>query len=769
MPKAASEAAHWAQHVIPLPKRLEVRGSFTVRPEQACVTGRAARSPLMKTVRKRLRPLAAGAKDAPFTITLALCGGRRCPRELADQLASRPHAEQAYAIRTVRGRDRPGGFLLAAKAEVGLLYAVLTLTQLARPRGDGSLELPVCEVDDWPDLEERGLWGGNAGDDLEWMAERKMNVVEAHARLSVDEDGRPVAEAPPGLLERGARTGVRVVPVITHLEQLGAGGMLERYPGLAATPRPGEPLPTDYEPHLCMSQARTRRLVTGWMRQLLAPPEVTDLMVWLSEDLSPCWCKLCGGEEPYGLEVKLLVEAFGRAAGKSGKTLRLLTTQGSYAVNDRVLAAAPPEVKISYYDGGRTYDSSRRPMIYPLMEQAAASGRWLGVYPQLTNSWRTVFPFTGPQFIHARMAEFVDKGLACLVGYATPSNRYYESNITAAAEWAWNRGGRSPRQFARSCGVRAGVSDPDLFADWAMAIGEIGWDLAASRFVEGLIFDPARVRPNREDPIWDHGSFKESYPDLNSLADSADGASQCVEMARRLCCEESLAISQCVLGTLLFMTACRLLHSIVSLHPKGGPAPATRNALHMLRKSAAQMEQHIYQWGMKVAPTAPDALPSRFVDTVDVASWAATEVFEWARGQGLEDPDPDVRWRRIGGWMARDFASGPQAELMIDVTDEVKKGGAYGVGFEFESGAYGITIQQVELRVAGKAVAASGRDCHIGRWDRRADYWLDVPATAERDAERRLLIARVRGIPEDAPAGRRTSKGRVLIRRANRA
>ena len=156
-------------------------------------------------------------------------------------------------------------------------------------------------------------------------------------------------------------------------------------------------------------------------------------------------------------------------------------------MNDKILAAASPETKIIYYDGGRTYDSSHRPMIYPLLEDFARSGRWLGVYPQLTSSWRTVFPFTGPQFMRARMNEFVDKRLNAMIGYAAPSNRYYEFNVTAAAEWSWNSRGRSPRDFAEAYARWTGISHPERFGEWADLIGEVGWDLAGSRVVEGLI------------------------------------------------------------------------------------------------------------------------------------------------------------------------------------------------------------------------------------------------------------------------------------------
>jgi hypothetical protein len=175
----------------------------------------------------------------------------------------------------------------------------------------------------------------------------------------------------------------------------------------------------------------------------------------------------------------------------------------------------------TYYSGTHTYDSSHGPMIYPLLEGYIARGGWLGVYPQLDNSWRTVWPFTGAQFIRARMREFVQKGLRSVTGYATPSNRFWEFNVAGLAEWGWNAEGRDAHAFARAWAVRQsynpnsqtstppepvegrrfdrlsdrtpsqGMADPEGFARWACLIGPLGWDLAGSRFPMRLFWDPA--------------------------------------------------------------------------------------------------------------------------------------------------------------------------------------------------------------------------------------------------------------------------------------
>ena len=119
-------------------------------------------------------------------------------------------------------------------------------------------------------------------------------------------------------------------------------------------------------------------------------------------------------------------------------------------------------------------------MIYPLLAEYAAKGRWLGVYPQFTASYGVVCPWSGPQFIKFRMTEFVDKGLACVCGYTVPNNQLHEFNVTAAGEWSWNAHGRGEREFSLAWATRHGLKDPQCAAEWAVQLGEVGWDIYGS-------------------------------------------------------------------------------------------------------------------------------------------------------------------------------------------------------------------------------------------------------------------------------------------------
>lgn len=496
-----SEYHDLIDRVIPLPKEAEVRAVHTLATSEIAVELDGVDGPLAETVCEAMAPFATGGSGGCILRFAVLDrAGGACPTQLADRLASLPNADQAYAVLSAGDAGSFSGLTVTASTGLGLLYGARTLGQMMRPslkdnaQGGTEVDVPELTVVDWPDIGERGQWGGSAARDLAWLAERKFNVVEYAARLSCDENGKGSAQVDPALLAEAAREGIKLVPYITHLELLfRLYNLFDQKPEIASAPDPDKPLPSDYSPGICFSNPESTSVLEDWLTDLVCIPGVTDVMVWLSEDASPCFCERCRGMEPFGLEVKAICSAFDAARRHNPKAeLRLLLTQGSYKVNDTILDAAPEGVKITYYHGGLTYDSTHNPMIYPRLAAFAASGRWLGVYPQVTTSWRSVTPFTGPQFIRARMNEFVDKRLSNVITYAVPANRFHAFNVTAAGEWLWNSKGRSDRAFARAWAQAQGVSNPELYSRWATTIGPVGWSLAGSRLALRLIFSADR-------------------------------------------------------------------------------------------------------------------------------------------------------------------------------------------------------------------------------------------------------------------------------------
>ncbi len=768
-----SDAASWRERVIPLPKELAVEDVLRLDSAEIGLVNEAGGGPLLETAEGILSRFAKGGpEEGRFLIVLALTGpgGRLSKNPDSPRLRGLPNPGQAYMISPLPGHR---GLLLAANAPLGLLYAARTLEQLTEVEsgreGRPAVTLPLARVVDWPDIAERGQWGGDAAARLEGTAELKLNHLEINSGVALDAAGRPVENVDRELLRRGSELGVKIVPYVLHLEQLSRYAGLAGRPDITATPDPSKPLPSDYAPGLCMTSPATRGLIRGWLEKIAAVDGVTDVCVWLSEDAAPCFCERCRGREPFSVEVEAIVAA-SREVRKAHPLLklRLLTTQGSYPVNDRVLAAAPPEVGITYYDGGRTYDSSRRPMIYPLLEAAARSGRALGVYPQITHSWRCVFPWTGPQFVNARAQEFAGKGLKSVVGYAVPSNACHPFNVAALAEWTWNAWGRSPGEFCRAYARLAGYADPGLFARWAIPAGNAGWTLAETKLFLTSIYNPSLGLAARA-PFERVFEGAEAL-DAAHLAEAIGRASAALELARESGRADMITESRCVLAGLEAFGALRRAAGILSAG--GADATGLRTlgaALDMVDDRAAVLRAELLAWGERLNKESGwRDHTGRLLDTAFALLSTADEFRARAAAPGIADPRPETRLTKVGAWTAEDFGRDGRTTLRFDVGRIVPPaGGRWQAGFDFVDGAYGTGIEAVSLVVpeggTDRVIAAAlDPPTRVSVYERHKEVRLDVPG---RDPGLPLMLqVEVTGPPADAPAGRRSCAGTAGLR-----
>lgn len=772
MPANASATRAWSDRVIPLPKEISVAGSVKVLADRIAVKLEAAESPQVDTAIELLRPFAlCQDPDAAFTITLV--SGHPCPETGSGTGVSRNNVDQAYHIEPAPGGK---GLTLTASTPLGLLYAVRTLEQLVSPPetvdAKTEVEIPLVTITDWPDIAERGQWGGDVTQHLAEMAHLKLNVIEHAAKVSVNENGEPVCTTSADWIAGYLAQGVKIVPFISHLEQLSRYTKLMNRPDVTSRPDPSKPLPSDYAPGLCMSSSATREIVRGWLDRIAAVGGVTDIMVWLSEERSPCFCEKCAGKEPFELEVQAITGAFEHVKKQHPNArLRLLTTQGSYNVNDKVLAAAPKDVGISYYDGGRTYDSSRKPMIYPLLEDFARSGRWLGVYPQITHSWRCVFPWTGPQFIRFRAQEFADKKLSNVIGYAVPSNFCHDFNVAALAEWTWNSRGRTPEEFARVYALKHGMADPHLFAEWAMLAGEAGWSLAESKLMLTAIYNPTFGLLSGTP--FDHRFQQASILDTGRLDEAMSTARKALDLATKSGDPDMISESRCVLAGLESFQAVKAISEVIS-SPTDDRRPTTLDRLSgpldTLDRTSETMRSEVRQWGERVRTRAKwGKLPGRLIDTANALLLTCDGFRAKAAELGVVDPRPERRLRKVGEWSEENFAKGPDTTIGWDITDLVPaSGGTFNVAFDFIwSSAYGTDLRAVRILEvsSGDEKTVCTSDDPTGRLSRHEPHkemLVTIPARAE--SSRLFVELDCSGLPSDAPADRRTCSGRVSLR-----
>jgi len=520
VPLQPGEAYDWLLHVIPLPKEVAIDSKVVVvADEVAIVLGRKNPSQLERGAAQEVAalfqdraqvkpPIGYLVRPNSWNIILGVADdqGRLAGVEVPqfERISDVPNADQAYVIAPVADN----ALALAANHPRGVYYAAKTLQHLLRPTFSGTdvdatVEMPLARIVDWPDLAERGQWGKSPERDIEWMAERKMNLCESYTGLiynfKVTSEGKGVVNIGAGLtslIDRGAKCAVRVVPVIPHLDGLYRTNILEVFPQAQGVSG-GELKEWPDLKVACFSKKETIQVLGDFIvslaRQL--PPQCRDINVWMTESYVHCYCEQCMKEGPWVVEAKAIAQGYQRAKKvRPDLRLRVTLTQGSYGTNDKVIAALAPEIGITYY-GTTTYASNRKPMIYPLLEDYVKSGGWLGVVPELTANIASVVPWTGPQFIKFRMQEFVDKGLPSVTGYTATDRRFYDFNVTAAAEWSWNAHGRDEWEFAQAYFTQKGVSHPEKRADWAVMLGPVGWDIFGT--------------DQPHNPFYDEGSYHE--------------------------------------------------------------------------------------------------------------------------------------------------------------------------------------------------------------------------------------------------------------------
>jgi len=617
------EMLDWVRHLVPLPKSIKITGRETVPRGAVEVVPDFGNDLLTIQAAKELREATAGrsepAKEA-FKIRMQIGG------EESELLSRLKNSDQAYRILPVGD----GEIRLVALTPNGLYYAAKTLQQLVRARASkDSITMPIVEVVDWPDMAKRGLWGADNYECLKWLGDRKMNIMEQISGIGVDDQGKPFARVRPGretLVTEGPLYGIEFAPVILHLEQVGRLGVFEHFPHFKGK--------TEHPGAMCYSQPGVVDLIAEWMVQLARVPTVTTLDCWLTENLhgqSGCQCDKCKDRKWQVLEIRAVLAAWKKAKQRLGRdfTLRITTSEATEPENLAVFAELPPEVQVTYYHSLFTYNNRRMQIIPGYVAEEARKGRWMGVIPNLCSHTGYWEPYTGADFVHYRMNEFVEKGLSGLVGYVTPGVHYYEFNTEAAAEWSWNAKGRSPREFAVSYAVRRGLKDPEKFADWVETVGPVAWDVYGSHWLYGEnCGQPGRAAdmlksgklPELGSVLWDcypapWGNIK----DEARLKADAEMAAKALRMARGLdwplAVEESLVVE----GNIRALKALYELRKIVK---PTGIAPEAKPAAHRLFRE--------YVAGLK---QAREAIP-RWEKMVTTPAWShlftpqVTDIFD---------------------------------------------------------------------------------------------------------------------------------------------
>ena len=774
------EQAQWVRWVIPLPKEIAIPNKVDLPASQVKITLRQGAGEVEKTAAQELASLfkdkaGADVAEGPFEILIGVCdeGGRIGDATVADvaRLKDLPNREQAYVIRPI-GENR---LVLTALDERGVYYAAQTLRQLLENTfADGKVTIPLTSVTDWPDLDQRGEWGGLnwfPPDEIEWLARHKMNMVVYGVRFHIREDGRGgVKNIHPDRIAFGRRHALNMVPFITHFCLLGERtNLFQVYPQLkgAITPQ-GEIVRDLGEANVrsvpCPSQPKMAEVLADFMCAMAAEG-ATDIDCWLSEGRGiRCLCEKClgqGDDMHYALEARAYVKAW-RIARKQYPKLRVRVTltQGTYNTNDKVLAEVPPEVGVTYYCSWGTYNSLREPMIYPLLEDFAAKGGRLGVVPQLTATFAAVTPWTAPQFIRTRMNEFVDKKLEYLMGYATYSNRLYDFNVTAAAEWSWNAKGRDEREFATAYATRRRISDPDAFAEWALLLGPVGWDFYGPAMYDfnhtGKLVD---MVAGRSDPgLGKTGGMFQYFPTVEHFNEDLAVCEKAMKIATRIGDPGMIAETRVIRGYVSMMKEAAFITTQVSsqAEPTYDDRVDVQNALTRLGMAGLETVDGLETWAQSLGRDL--MVYRRYATTLAAVSDMVYGIGDALGTWGVRSFASSYFRKKTGAWNSEDFAEKTRITKQWDVTDHVLVPGTFEVTFKNAS-HYALDIHRVALAYAPAdspdQLADLSGDKHEGQTAYRSSNANVYTLTLDRlhAGARYFLVADIEGHPAQTLGG----------------
>ena len=347
------EEAHWLKYLIPLPHEISIEGSICLRPEDVSVQVRDGAGEVERQAAAELVQLfvdGAGVKPEGrgLTVVIGVSDGEKVD---VGRLEALPNSEQAYVIRT-EGQQ----LFVTGLGERGVYYGVRTLCQLLRPvLSAEQVRVPLAQVVDWPDLEERGLWNfPDPPDWTPWLAEVKLNYGKmASTQLQPVERDKPNHAQIDGETYRAARyRGFNYVPYILHLNFLHDIGLFRAYPALAG--KGDGALTGRYLAHKqgnqhrvpCASNPLLTSILCEWMESI-ALQGADEISCWLSERPGQCGCNACTAVGQFVLEARAFVRAWEAARQKYlDLMIRIFLSTTTCERDHRVLAELPPDVKV---------------------------------------------------------------------------------------------------------------------------------------------------------------------------------------------------------------------------------------------------------------------------------------------------------------------------------------------------------------------------------------------------------------------------------------
>lgn len=562
----------WAHYVIPMPKKINIMGSVQVPVNKIWLSyapsyigsSHESISAMEEFFSKQTgvsvnisTPIAEG-----FEIHFLICNARDGVEGVTfagcNRISSVPNSDQAYVIFFENSR-----LTIAALGPKGLHYGAMTLQQLIMPflkkeKNVFIARLPIMSVFDWPDLAERGFWGhGYDTNDIKWFSENKLNVVELYVpkliiNMGIDKDGKGWVEMDQGLIDYAYQKGVKVVPIIFHIDQLHKGvypglkDMFDRYPEMKV--RYYYKNISDYYP--CGSSERFINVLSDWLLDLAKHPYINDISVWLSEwDKTGCACEQCRTLGRQRSEAKAVAIAWEFVRQKYSNKHLWLLPYNEYSGDILSIIPANSNIHVVEYN----YSLKSVPIIPRALSDHSKKNEWIGIYPLFSGSSNSVFPSHMASLIRERMGEFVEKKVRKVSAYTGLSSQgLYNFNMAAAAEWSWNQTGRTTKEFAVAYGRKKKYLHPEKFAEWVSKIEPIEQRLRYIQLSSNWLNKDNQDSSGKNRILFGQGPLK-SYGNYSQLYNDWIEIAECEVLAEDTGIKEIIYETSIIKGYLQFL------------------------------------------------------------------------------------------------------------------------------------------------------------------------------------------------------------------------
>ncbi|MCC6342983.1 MAG: hypothetical protein IT166_12335 [Bryobacterales bacterium] len=658
------EAVRWTRWLLPLPHEIRLERKVVAPRGRIAVLPRPGAGPLEHQAAEEISSLLGPAQGEPlFTILVGVQDARwrrgALPEAMRKRLESLPNRDQAYAI-------LPAGdsaLLLTAIDGKGVYYAGRTLCQfLEASAGERDVRVPLAEITDWPDFEERGLW--NFPDPaawVPWMASLKLNYGKmSNTQLRTVERGRKnTVVMEKSLYEQARRQAMRYMPYLIHMNFLDASGLFRAYPELAG--RGDEALAGRYFAHKRGSQHRVpfaahplfQKILGEWLEDMAAQG-VDEVSCWLSERPAEDQRPESTAVGQSVLEARALVNAWREVRKRHpGFRIRLFLSTVTTERDYRVIAEAPPEVRIERACATaleRVTHLPRDLFRYPLLDQYAAEGRWIASYdvPLGANARVDTPEYMLPQTSVHRLRDYLAqlsarryRGAYGMLAWARKARETYGFTTAGLAEYAWNLNGRGTREFAIAWATREGIEDPEAFGEWAETVGPVEFDVYDSDFPIAYSWGKfIRLIEERRRPYLGEGVFRyyTSPRDFSEKIAACDRAMAIAERFRNpyFADETRVLRSYVRLAQALYEIAGQVSTDSFETLPS---QERLRKSLGSLEAAAKENSGAIRLWRTHLGPADwdkspnPDSSVQRALDAIRGAETAFTEIRDFLEGR----------------------------------------------------------------------------------------------------------------------------------------